>query len=290
MEKQFRTIDISHLKCFAKGGTGECYRIDQDTILKLYYEGFPEERILNEKEGAKAALVAGVPTAISYWLVQAGQRQGVLYELVQGKTLSEVIYEKGISQARELGRTFADIALTLHHAEVKKTDLPPATLTVRKAIQGAEYIPDEVMKRVLGFMDELDTFQQYVHGDYHPNNVIMTKDGPILVDMGGFSIGCPMFDLATCYFSLFEAPESHSGKRSSFNNLTQEEAGEFWKGVEEEYFPGGMDAASAELLRKVVLLKKMRFEALYGKKYSPQYCQAIREEVLSVFGNKDINS
>lgn len=76
-----------------------------------------------------------------------------------------------------------------------------------------------------------------MHGDYHPNNVIMTKDGPILVDMGGFSIGCPMFDLATCYFSLFEAPESHSGKRSSFNNLTQEEAGEFWKGVEEEYFP-----------------------------------------------------
>ena len=72
MEKQFRTIDISHLKCFAKGGTGECYRIDQDTILKLYYEGFPEERILNEKEGAKAALIAGVPTAISYWLVQAG--------------------------------------------------------------------------------------------------------------------------------------------------------------------------------------------------------------------------
>jgi hypothetical protein len=60
--------------------------------------------------------------------------------------------------------------------------------------------------------------------------------------------------------------------------------------VEEEYFPGRMDAASAELLRKVVLLKKMRFEALYGKKYSLQYCQAIREEVLSVFGNRDINS
>lgn len=80
MEKQFKTIDISHLKSFAKGGTGECYRIDQDTILKLYYEGFPTERILNEKEGARAALVAGVPTAISYWLVQAGERQGVRFQ------------------------------------------------------------------------------------------------------------------------------------------------------------------------------------------------------------------
>ena len=287
MEKQFRTIDISHLKSFAKGGTGECYRIDQDTILKLYYEGFPTERILTEKEGARAALVAGVPTAISYGLVQAGKRQGVIYELVQGKTLSEEIYEKGISCARELGRVFAGIARTLHQAEVKKTDLPSATLTVRKAIQEAGSLPDNVMKQVLCFMDELDAYHQYVHGDFHPNNVIMTKDGPILVDMGGFSTGCPMFDLATCYFSLLEAPESRSGGRSSFNNLTQEEAGEFWKGVEEEYFPGGMDPSSSELMRKVVLLKKMRFEALYGNRFSPEYCQAIREEALSTFSDKD---
>lgn len=287
MENRFRTIDIGHLKSFAKGGTGECYRIDRDTILKLYYEGFPTERILTEKECARAALIADVPTAISLWLVQAGDRQGILFELVQGNTLSEEICEKGISCAREMGRAFAGIARKLHEAEVKKTDLPLTTLPIRKAIQGAGYMPDEVMRRVLCFMDDLDTYLQYVHGDFHLNNVIMAKDGPVLIDMGGFSIGCPMFDLATCYYSLFELPEALTGGRNSFNHLTLEEAREFWKGVEEKYFPGGMDPASSELLRKVVLLKKMRFEALYGDRYPLEYCQPIREEVLSTFSEKD---
>lgn len=279
----FKPIDIGNRKPFAMGGTGECYRIDEDTILKLYYEGFPEERILSEKEGARAALVAGVPTAISYWLVRVGQRQGILYEMVQGKTIAEEICEEGIGRAKALGRTFAGIAKTLHQAEMRLTNLPPATLRIRNAIQGAGYMPERTRKRLNAFLDELDGYHQYVHGDFHPNNVIMTKEGPVLIDMGGFSSGCSLFDLASCFFNLFESPEARAGGRSPINKLTQREAHAFWQGMEEEYFSGRMSPSAAMLLKKIVLLKKIRFEILYGKRYSESYCQEIRQEALDTF-------
>ena len=278
----FKPISTGSLTPFAKGGTGECYRLDEDTILKLYYEGFPEECIIREKECARTALIAGVPTAISYEMVQAGNRRGIIYEMVQGKTLSEIIREDP-ARAADMGRNFAQIAQTLHRAEVRKPDLPGVTKVIRDAAGKITYVPEDIRKNVFSFLDELDRYESYVHGDFHPNNVIMTPDGPMLIDMGGFSIGCPLFDPATTYFSLFESPEAKQGGRSSFNGLDQEEARAFWQGFADEYFEGGAGEEEERLMKKIVLLKKLRFEVLYGHRYSPIYCEEIRNEVLSTF-------
>ena len=43
-------------------------------------------------------------------------------------------------------------------------------------------------------------------------------------------------------------------------------------------FPLCLDA-----LKRIVLLKKLRFEVLYGSRYSPEYSRAIRDEVPSSF-------
>lgn len=282
MEAYFRPISIDGLTSFAKGGTGECYRLDEDTILKLYYEDFPEERIIREKECARAALIAGVPTAISYEMVQAGNRKGIIYEMVRGKTIAEAIREDP-SGAADMGRSFAQIARKLHQAEVRKPDLPGVTKAIRDAAGKVTYIPKGTRNQIFGFLDDLDRYSGYVHGDFHPNNVIITRDGPILIDMGGFSVGCSLFDPATTYFSLFESPEAKQGGINSFNGLDQEEARAFWQGFADEYFQGTAGEEEKRLMEKIVLLKKLRFEALYGHLFSPAYCKAIRDEVLSTF-------
>ena len=284
-EQRFKPLDLGGRMPFAKGGTGECFRLNEDTILKLYYEGFPTRRILREKDGARAALVAGVPTAISYDMVQVGNRQGVVYELVQGKTLSEVIALTP-ERAMELGGVLAGIARTLHNAEVKKTGLPSPTEPIRMELPKVDYASEETVRRISDFMDALDEEHHYVHGDFHPNNVIMTAAGPMLIDMGGFSTGCPVFDLATLRFNLFESPEAKKEGRSSFNGLTHEEASAFWQGFLQVYFEDGMDAYATERLHKVTLLKKLRFERLYGRGFAEEYCEAVRREVLSTFGSE----
>ena len=284
MERDFKLLEIGDLHPFARGGTGECYRLDEDTILKLYFEGFPIETIRREKDGARAALVAGVPTAISFDQVRVGNRYGVVYELVQGKTLSELAAQTP-SRARELGGTLAEIARTLHGTRIRCGDLPRATDHIRVALPEVDYAPEGTVRRIEAFMDRLDESRRYVHGDFNSNNVIVTADGPLLVDMGDFSLGSPMFDLATLRFSLFESPEALAGGRSAFTGMTPDEAQAFWQGFERAYFGGEMDSETEALLSRVTLLKKLRFERLFGARCPEAYREAVRKEVCETFGD-----
>lgn len=284
METQFKPIRIDGLTPFARGASGEVYRLDEETILKLYYEGFSEKEALVEKDRARLALVAGIPTAISFETVQVGQRKGVVYEMIQGPTMSEMVAAEP-ERAGELGGVFAEIAETLHHAEGRKTDLPRATEPIRYALGRQDYLPERALRRIDALLGELDAAQGYVHGDFHSNNVILSQNGPILLDMGLFSVGSPLFDIATVYFSLFSSPEATASDRSSFTGLSRQEAREFWQGFEARYF-GGLDAETAGRLHQVVLLKKMRFAALYGHKYPPEYARMVRSEVLEAFAGE----
>ena len=284
MEMKYKTLEIGDQKPFAKGGTGECYRLDEDTILKLYYEGFPKEYVQREKAGARTALVAGVPTAISFQPVQVGNRYGLVYERVEGKTLSELTAQEP-SLAQERGGMLAVIAKTLHGAHGKPWSLPRTTEHIRKELPKIDYATESTIRHIQAFMDGLDEEQGFVHGDFHPNNVIVSADGPMLIDMGDFSLGSPLFDLASLLFCLFESPEAKKGGFNPFNGLTREEAKAFWQGFEKAYFAGGMDEGTAQRLKKVTVLGKLRFERLFGTYCSDEYCEEVRKEVCEVFGD-----
>lgn len=88
-----REISIEGCKMIGHGACGECFRLNDETIVKLYYPHISDKEIEREKAFAKKAFVMGVPTAISYDIVQCDGRKGVIYELIKSKTLSELFRE-----------------------------------------------------------------------------------------------------------------------------------------------------------------------------------------------------
>ena len=170
----FKPMNIDGMKSFAKGGTGECFRIGEDQILKLYYDDFPMERALREKRNAKTAFVAGIPTPISFDLVTANGRYGIVYELINSKTMSEILQENP-DKAESIGKVLAGLAKTIHKAEVKETDFPRSTEKIANAIPSADYLDDSTRKNIEAFMQELNQYTTYVHGDFHTNNIIFHK-------------------------------------------------------------------------------------------------------------------
>jgi anti-anti-sigma factor len=86
-----RQISIEGLEFLSAGVCGECFRLDDDTIVKLYREGIAPEIAEKEKEFARAAFVSGIPTAISYDIVACGNRTGVVYEMLDAQLFSVVI-------------------------------------------------------------------------------------------------------------------------------------------------------------------------------------------------------
>ena len=285
MKWQFKTISLAGLEPFARGTTAECYRLDDETILKLYYRKYPESRVQLEKKRAREALIVGIPTAISFDMVQVEDRSGVIYEAVNGPTVSEQIIAQPAT-AFETGKICAQIASVIHSAEGRKTGLPPASEKYRIALQKQDYLPKSTVSDMEAFLDELDQENRYVHGDFNTNNIILTPDGPIFIDIGMLSTGSPLFDMATVCFSLFESPEAvetKDGGRSRFSGLSRRECLVFWDGLRTAYFHGEPENETAERLRKIVLLRKMRFEILKRNYLSPEYCQSVRDEVRKVF-------
>lgn len=281
----FKQIEIDGLVPFAKGATGECFRVGEDQILKLYYDGFPKERALLEKRNARTAFVAGIPTPISFDAVTVNGRYGIIYEMISARTLSEQLQESP-ERSEEIGQELAHLALSIHNATVKEKDFPRSSEKIAKSLPHATYLDEKTRENVENFMQKLDEAQTYTHGDFHTNNIMQTRDGIMLIDMGSFSVGSPLFDLGVLHFSFFESPESVTGEVSSFNGLDRKTREAVWDSFEKEYFNGVTKEEKERQLKelnKVILLIKLRFEALYSKHASEEYCKKVRDEVLKVF-------
>ena len=64
------------------GRSSKVYRLDDDTIIKVYKERVPLYKITREIDLAKKAFLAGIPTVISYDIVRCGENYGVVFEMI----------------------------------------------------------------------------------------------------------------------------------------------------------------------------------------------------------------
>ena len=92
-----RELSIEGCPQIASGEQDKIYRIDEETVVKVFCNGgvillsFVQEELTN----AKAAFVAGVPTTISFDTVKCGEYFGIVYEMTDSMTLSKAIVMKG---------------------------------------------------------------------------------------------------------------------------------------------------------------------------------------------------
>lgn len=88
-----REISVVGCEEIGSGAYGRVYRIDPETIAKLYAPSVDLAVVERERAISQKAFLMGVPTAISYDVVKCGDSYGVVYELLDAKTLAQVITE-----------------------------------------------------------------------------------------------------------------------------------------------------------------------------------------------------
>ena len=69
VEKAYRVISVEGCEVIGEGANGKVYRLDHDTVVKTYKHADALAEIQNEREVARLALIAGIPTTISYDVV-----------------------------------------------------------------------------------------------------------------------------------------------------------------------------------------------------------------------------
>ena len=122
-ERKLRRIDITGCEIIGHGGVSTVYRIDPDTIVKVYDIPNALEMIRNEQRRAKQAFLKGIPTAISYDAVRVGDGYGSVFELVNARTFADLLSSEP-DRMDELIRRHAAIIRKLHSIEAEPGELP----------------------------------------------------------------------------------------------------------------------------------------------------------------------
>ena len=89
VEKRLREISVDGCEVIGRGFYGTVYRIDPETIVKVYSTPDCIPIIQNEQRLAKRAFVKGVPTAISYDIVRVGDSYGSVFELLKASSFND---------------------------------------------------------------------------------------------------------------------------------------------------------------------------------------------------------
>lgn len=227
-EKAYRELSVEGCEVIGQGSNGKVYRLDPDTIIKVYLNPNALPEIHRETALARKAFVLGIPTAIPYDVVRVGQGYGSVFELLNAKSFSKLIATDPSKLDYYCG-LYVDLLKKIHSTEVEPGDMPnmkEVALDWAEFLQG--YLPKEEGDKLVKLIADVPDVHKMIHGDYHTKNVLMQKDEVLLIDMDTLSYGHPIFEFASMYNGFIGFGELDHAQTESFMGLPFDLATKFF--------------------------------------------------------------
>lgn len=177
----------------AQGRTAEIYLWDDHHVLKLYRDWCPSDWVEYEARIAGAVYEAGIPSPAIGEIVEVNGRRGLTYERLDGISMLRDMSAR-LWRLFQHARLLADLQVQINQKSI--VGLPAYKDRLRYDILNTEHLKAALRDKVLARLDILPDGQNVCHGDYHPDNVIITKAGPIIIDWMTACSGSPGADVA----------------------------------------------------------------------------------------------
>ena len=259
VKRAMREVSVEGCEIIGQGFYGTVYRIDSETIVKVYESPDCLPMIQNEQRLAKLAFIKGVPTAISYDTVRVGGSYGSVFELLKAKSFNDLL-KKDPDSFDALMRKYVNFIKIVHSTEMDEGSLPMAKNLFISYLDAIRlYISDEQHKRLNELISGLPDDLHLVHGDLHMKNIMVTDNEPMLIDMDTISTGQPIFDLQALYVSYMAFPEDDPDNLLSFFGIPDELGKRIWNKIIELYFDTTDEKRISEINSKIKLLAMVRF-------------------------------
>ena len=280
VKKRIREVSVENCEIIGKGYYGTVYRLDPDTIVKVYRTPDSIPQIENERKMAKLAFVKGIPTAISYDMVKVGDSYGSVFELLKAKTLNDLLIEDP-ENADQLIDEFVDVLKSVHAAELDAGSVPSAKsawLNYLDADRERGYVTDAQYDRLKELISAIPEHHNAIHGDFHMKNVMLVDGEPMLIDMDTLTEGDPVFDLQGVYMSYIEFSEDEPDNCMKFFGIDGKTGELIWQRTLESYFGTQDVEVLAGITDKVRLVAAIRFLSYFdlAKEDDPLTVQRIR--------------
>jgi uncharacterized protein (TIGR02172 family) len=198
VKKAYEQVSVEGLELIGQGANGKVYRMDPERIIKVYQPDAALEDIERERELAQKAFLKGINTAITYNIAKCGDCFGVIFELLNAKSLSETIVANPQNYDR-YAKEYVEVYKSFHTTQVEKGEFPAVKDIYHGYIDGCrDWYTQEELCKLRKLVDSIPDRNTLIHGDYHARNIMVVEGELMMIDMGDVSMGHPMFDfLAT---------------------------------------------------------------------------------------------
>jgi tRNA A-37 threonylcarbamoyl transferase component Bud32 len=163
----------------AQGRTAEVYDWDSDHVLKLYLAWCPPDWVDYEARIARAVYEAGVPSPAAGEIVEVNGRRGLIYERLEGISMLQDLNARPWTFLKH-ARALAELHVKINQLSIE--GLPSYKDGLRYSIRHTSHLSDDLRDKALRMLDALPDGRNVCHGDYHPGNVIITKQGLVAID------------------------------------------------------------------------------------------------------------
>ncbi|HKM33335.1 MAG TPA: aminoglycoside phosphotransferase family protein [Lachnospiraceae bacterium] len=180
----------------SQGNTAEIYLYDQDKILKLFREKMPYEAIRYEYHAAEVLQdkLNNVPKV--YDLLTYQNRYGIVYERIKGIDLLTIL-TKEMGKMNYYSKKMGQIHAIIHEVDIDVHYSVKDKL--RNNIDEENELTTIEKEKVKQYLMTLPNGNKTCHFDFHPGNIMMQDDKPIVIDWMTACTGSESADVArTC--------------------------------------------------------------------------------------------
>ncbi|MBQ0084374.1 MAG: anti-sigma factor antagonist [Clostridiales bacterium] len=290
VSKAYRKLSVEGCEVIGQGANGKVYRLDPDTIIKVYYNPDSLPDIHRERELARKAFVLGIPTAIPYDVVRVGNSYGSVFELLNAKSFAKLIKAEpeNLDKYVEL---YVDLLKKIHSTELKDGEMPDMkAVALNWASFLKDYLPEDQFNKLYSLVEAVPKDNHMMHGDYHIKNVMMQNGEVLLIDMDTLCMGHPVFEMASVYLAYCGYSENDHSISESFMGIPHETAVEIWKKTLRLYFETDDEAKLKEYEDKAMVvgytrmmrrtIRRNGFETELGRK-DIETCKQHLAELLA---------
>ena len=274
--KALKKYSTEGFELIGKGANGEVYRVDRENIIKLFQKSASLETIDRERKMAQQALIEGVPTAISYSVVMADDRYGIMFELIDADTLSATLKDNPEEYDAYTDK-YIRLFQKIHAIKGDESRFLNIKAVYYDAIkESAEFYTDEEQDRLRALVDSVPETGTLIHGDYHPNNIMVQNGELILIDMGDMTIGHPIFDFLATAATQVNLVKLSPEYAEFHTRMPAELITKTWRRLIDSYFADYSEKERERIEDQICMFSKLKVALCpyFGRGAAPEILQA----------------
>jgi aminoglycoside phosphotransferase (APT) family kinase protein len=182
----------------AQGRTAAVYAWPGDQIVKLFFDWVGPDAVVREAEISRVVHASGLPVPAVGELVQGGGRTGIVYARLHGQSMLTELMRRPWTLRRHAWR-LAELHGTIHAVTLPDhavSVIPHQVDALAHKIEHASPLAAAQRGQLLTALRAMPVDARLCHGDFHPDNVILTDGGPVIIDWIDATRGCPAADVA----------------------------------------------------------------------------------------------